>query len=192
LTGINAVEFSRRMQPYQMYFLEDVLAPEQIDWYQHIRKVCSTPQAVGEVFSHPYEYLPLITNRLIDFVRCRVSAIGGITQARKIATLCEVFGLKTAFQEGGDNDPVNQMASYHVDISSPAFGIQEENGFPPVVHEMMPGTAQIRKGYLYGSGKPGIGVDINEAIAAKNPLKPIRNGGAYGTDRTVDGAVVKP
>ena len=101
LTGINAVEFCRRMQPLQMFFIEDVLAPEQIDWYAQIRKVCSTPQAVGEVFSHPYEYVPLITGRLIDFVRCRVAAIGGITQAKRIATLCDFFGVKTAFQEGG-------------------------------------------------------------------------------------------
>jgi mannonate dehydratase len=192
LSGINAVEFSRRMQPFQMFFLEDVLPPEQIAWYRNIRQACSTPQAVGEVFSHPYEYLPLITDRLIDFVRCRVTAIGGITQAKKVATLCEMFGVKTAFQEGGENDPVNQMASYHVDISSTAFGIQEENGFPPLVHELMPGTAEIRKGYLYGSDRPGLGVDINEELAAKYPLGEAPNGSAYPTDRAVDGSVVKP
>jgi mannonate dehydratase len=192
MSGMNAVELARRMQPYQMYFMEDILPPEQLAYYRNIRQVCSTPQAVGEVFSHPYEYLPLITDRLIDFVRCRVAAIGGITQEKKIATLCEVFGVKTAFQEGGENDPVNQMASYHVDLSSTAFGIQEENHFPPIVHEMFPGMGEIRKGYLYGSGKPGMGLDINMDLAAKNPLGPIRGGGAYKTDRTLDGTVTKP
>jgi mannonate dehydratase len=192
LSGNNAVDFCRRMQPYSMYFIEDVLPPEQIAWYKNIRQACTTPQAVGEVFSHPYEWVPLVTERLIDFVRCRVAASGGITPAKKMATLCEFFGVRTAFQEGGENDPVNQMASYHVDISSTAFGIQEENGFPPLVHEMMPGTGQIRKGYLYGSDRPGIGVDINEEMAAKYPIEPIKDGGAYRTDRTLDGAVVKP
>jgi mannonate dehydratase len=192
LSGINAAEFARRMQPFQMFFVEDILPPEQIAWFQHIRKVATTPMAVGEAFTHPYEYLPLITERLIDFVRCRVSGIGGITPAKKAAVLCETFGVRTAFQEGGENDPVNQLASYHVDISSTGFGIQEENGFPPVVHEMLPGTAEIRKGYLYGSGRPGLGIDIDEKLAAKYPLEPIRNGGAYRTDRTLDGAVVKP
>ncbi len=192
LSGINAVEFSRRMQPYQMFFLEDVLAPEQIDWYRQIRKVCTTPQAVGEVFSHPYEYVPLVTERLIDFVRCRVSAIGGITPAKKLATLCEFFGVKTAFQEGGENDPVNQLAAYHVDISSTAFGIQEENGFPEVARAILPGTGEIRRGYLYGSGKPGLGIDINEELAAKHPLREIPGGGAYPTDRGLDGSVVRP
>ncbi|HUQ95730.1 MAG TPA: enolase C-terminal domain-like protein [Bryobacteraceae bacterium] len=192
LSGINAVELSRRLQSYQLLFLEDVLAPEQIQWYRQIRQICTTPQAVGEVFSHPYEFFPLVTERLIDFVRCRVSATGGITPIKKIATLCEFFGVKTAFQEGGENDPVNQLAAYHIDISSTAFGIQEENSFPPVVHEMMPGVAEIRKGYLYGNGKPGLGIDINEQMAAKYPLGQIRDGGAYRTDRTLDGAVVRP
>ncbi|MFN7920966.1 MAG: enolase C-terminal domain-like protein [Bryobacteraceae bacterium] len=192
LSGMNAAEFCRRMQPMQMFFIEDVLPPEQISWYKHIRTVCTTPQAIGEVFSHPFEYLPLITERLIDFPRCRVSAIGGITQAKKVATLCEIFGLRTAFQEGGDNDPINQLCAYHVDISSPGFGIQEENHFPDSVKEMMPGVAQIRKGYLYGSGKPGLGIDIDEKIAAKYPLGEIKGGGIYPLDRTMDGAVVKP
>jgi mannonate dehydratase len=192
LSGMNAAEFCRRMQPMQMYFIEDVLPPEQISWYKHIRQICTTPQAVGEVFSHPFEYLPLVTDRLIDFVRCRVSAIGGITPAKKIATLCEIFGTRTAFQEGGENDPVNQLAAYHVDISSPGFGIQEENGFPDSVREMMPGVAEIRNGYLYGSGKPGLGIDIDESIAGKRPLAPINDGGPYRLDRTLDGAVVKP
>ncbi|HYO80062.1 MAG TPA: enolase C-terminal domain-like protein [Bryobacteraceae bacterium] len=193
LSGINGVELARRLNPYQMFFLEDVLAPEQIDWYRHIRKVCSTPQAVGEVFSHPYETLPLVTERLIDFTRCRVAAIGGITAAKKLATVCEPFGVKTAFQEGGENDPVNQMAAYHVDISSPAFGIQEENSFREVVHEMLPGCGQIRRGYLYGSDKPGLGIDIDEKLAAKHPIRlDAPQGGAYPTDRALDGSVVRP
>lgn len=192
LTGMNAAEFCRRLQPLQMLFVEDVLAPEQLAWYKHIRQVCTTPQAVGEVFSHPFEYVPLITDRLIDFVRCRVSAIGGITPAKKIATMCEVFGTKTAFQEGGENDPVNQLAAYHVDISSPGFGIQEENHFPDSVREMMSGVGEIRRGYLYGSGKPGLGIDINEAIAAKYPIRFPEDGGPYSLDRAMDGSVVKP
>jgi mannonate dehydratase len=192
LSGMNAVELARRLQPYQMFFVEDILPPEQIAYYRNIREICTTPQAVGEVFSHPFEVVPLVTDRLIDFIRCRVVATGGITPIKKLTTLCEIFGVRTAFQEGGENDPVNQIAGYHVDISSSAFGIQEENHFPPIVHEMFPGMGEIRRGYLYGSGKPGLGLDINEELAAKNPLGPIKGGGAYPTDRTIDGTVVKP
>jgi mannonate dehydratase len=192
MNGSNAVELARRLQPMQMYFVEDILPPEQISWYRNIRQICSTPQAIGEVFSHPFEVLPLVQDRLIDFIRCRVAAIGGITPLRKMVAMCELYGVKTAFQEGGENDPVNQLASYHIDISSSAFGVQEENHFPPVVHDLFPGMAQIRKGYLYDSGKPGLGLEINEQVAAKYPLGEIRGGGAYKTDRTIDGKVIIP
>lgn len=192
LTGTTAMLFSKKMEPYHMLFLEDVLPPEQVAWYREIRKVSATPQAVGEVFTNTAEYYPLITERVINYIRCRVTAIGGITAAKKLATLCEVFGVKTAFQEGGENDPVNQLAAYHVDLSSSAFGIQEENHFPDVSKEILPGTAEIRKGYMYGSHRPGLGIDINEELAAKYPMTDARNGGAYGTDRSLDGTVVIP
>ncbi|MFC1694363.1 enolase C-terminal domain-like protein [Candidatus Latescibacterota bacterium] len=192
LSGTNAVMFAKLMEPYRLFFLEDLLPPEQIDWYRQVRQACSTPQAEGEVFSNPYEYLPLIYERLIDFVRTRVSAIGGITAAKKIANMCEFFGVKTAWQEGGEHDPVGQLASYHVDISSQAFGIQEENHFPPATYEILPGTAEIRKGYLYGNDAPGLGIDINEELAAKSPFPESKGSGSYRIDRFIDGAAVKP
>jgi mannonate dehydratase len=192
LTGMNAVELARRLEPVQMFYVEDVLPPEQLSYYRNIRQLCTTPQAVGELFTHPLEVVPLVQDRLIDFIRNRVAATGGITPLRKLTSLCEICGVRTAFQEGGENDPVNQLAAYHIDISSSAFGIQEENHFPPSVHEMFPGTAEIRKGYLYGSDKPGLGIDIDEEMAAKNPMGPIRNGGAYETDRLIDGKVWYP
>jgi mannonate dehydratase len=130
--------------------------------------------------------------RLIDFIRCRVSAIGGFTPAKKIAALCESCGVRTAFQEGGDNDPVNQLAAYHVDMSISSFGIQEENHFPELVHEMMLGTATINGGYLYGNGQLGLGTDIKEEIARKHPLKDNPSNADWTTVRRLDGSLVKP
>ncbi len=147
---------------------------------------------MGELFTSPREWVPLISERLIDFIRCRVSQIGGITPARKVAGLCEAFGVRTAWQEGGDNDPVNQLAAYHVDLSISSFGIQEENHFAPLVHEMMPGTAQLKGGYLYGNDAPGLGIDLNEAIAAKHPLRDLPSGDDWTIGRGVDGSLVKP
>jgi len=175
-----------------MFFVEDILPPEQIDWFRRIKQVTTTPMAMGELFTSPREYVPLISERTIDFVRCRVSQIGGITAAKKIAGLCEDFGVRTAWQEGGDNDPVNQLAAYHVDLTIPSFGIQEENHFPPVVHDLLPGTAQLRGGYLYGNGEPGLGIDVKEEAALKYPLKPLRPGDSWTTVRGMDGSLVKP
>ncbi len=192
LSPIMGVELSKRVEPYRLFFLEDVLSPEQIQWFRNIRQVTTTPMAMGELFTHPHEWVPLISERLIDFFRGRVSQIGGITAARKVAALCETFGCRTAFQEGGDNDPVNQLAAYHVDLSISSFGIQEENHFPPQVHELLPGTAQLKGGYLYGTDGPGLGIDINETLAAKYPLVAPRGGDSWTTVRGMDGSLVKP
>lgn len=192
LTSTKALEFAKRMEPYRLFFLEDILPPEQIEWFRRIRQAAATPLAMGELFTHPLEWQPLVAERLIDFVRCRVSQTGGITAAKKTAALCEAFGVRTAFQEGGDNDPVNQLASYHVDLSISSFGIQEENHFPALVHEMMPGTAQIKGGYLYGSDAPGLGIDINEEMASKYPLQPPSGRDNWTTVRGIDGSLVKP
>ena len=118
--------------------------------------------------------------------------IGGITQAKKIAALCEQFGVRTAFQEGGENDPINQLIAYHVDLTIPSFGIQEENDYPEEVFEMMPGAARIRGGYLYGSDKPGLGIDLNVEMAAKYPLKDDHHVSDWTTVRGMDGSLVKP
>jgi mannonate dehydratase len=96
LTPAGAVEFAKRMEPYRMFFVEDILPPEQIDWFRRIKQVTTTPMAMGELFTSPREYVPLISERTIDFIRCRVSQIGGITAAKKIAGLCEDFGVRTA------------------------------------------------------------------------------------------------
>ncbi len=192
LTAIMGVELAKRLEPYRLFFLEDLFPPEQIAWFRQVRQVATTPMAMGELFTSPHEWVPLISERLIDFIRCRVSQTGGITSAKKIAALCETFGVRTAFQEGGDNDPINQLASYHVDLSISSFGIQEENHFPPLVHEMMPGTAQLKGGYLYGSDGPGLGIDINEAMAAKYPLEPPPGRDNWTTVRGMDGSLVKP
>ena len=189
----NAVALAKLLEPYRLFFLEDLLSPEQIHWYRQVRQQCVTPQAMGELFVNPHEWMPLITERLIDYVRVRVSKGGGITQCRKIATLCEWFGVHTAWQEGGDNDPVNQMAAVHLDLSSTSFGVQEENHFTQEEYDLFPGYARLEGGYLYANAQPGLGIDIDEekARALLNPELAAR---AYfmAEDRRVDGSIVRP
>ena len=189
----NAVTLAKLLEPYRLFFLEDLLSPEQVSWYRLVRQQCTTPQAMGELFVNPHEWTPLIAERLIDFVRVRVSKGGGITNCRKIATLCEWFGVNTAWQEGGDNDPVNQMAAVHVDMVSYSFGIQEENHFRQEELDIFPGHALLEGGYLYPNDKPGLGIDIDEK-KANDLLKPDLAAKIFymAEDRRADGTVVRP
>jgi mannonate dehydratase len=186
----NAVTLAKLLEPYRLFFLEDVLPPEHIAWFRHIREQCTTPQAMGELFVNPQEYLPLISERLIDYVRVRVSKAGGITPCQKIAHLCEFFGVQTAWQEGGDNDPVNQVAAMHLDMASSSFGIQEENHFSPEELDVFPGHARLEGGYLYANDQPGLGIDIDETKA--KALLENESCNHAAEDRRPDGSVVRP
>ena len=186
----NAVTLAKLLEPHRLFFVEDILPPEQIDWFRLIRQQCTTPQAMGELFVSPHEWTPLITERLIDFVRVRVSKAAGITPCKKIAALCEWFGVHTAWQEGGDNDPVNQMAAVHLDLACWNFGIQEENHFRAEELDAFPGHAVLEGGYLYANEQPGLGIDVDEDQAARllqETTLPVR-----GEDRRVDGSAVRP
>ena len=70
-------------------------------------------------------YVPLIKERLIDYIRVHMSDIGGLTPMRKLATLCEFFGVRTALHGPGDCSPVGMMANLAIDLSVSNFGIQE-------------------------------------------------------------------
>lgn len=195
LSPTSAVTLSKRLEPYRLFFLEDVLPPEQISWLRQIRQQCTTPQAMGELFTHPLEWMPLISEKLIDFIRVRLSKGGGITQCKKIAAICEPFGVRTAWQEGGDNDPVNQAAAMHLDLATWNFGIQEENHFRPEELEAFPGHAVEKRGYLYANDLPGLGIDIDEEKAAKLVDEDLRSRPYVAPgqiDRKADGTIVRP
>ena len=192
-TPLKAIQLAKLLEPSRLFFLEDVLNLEQISWYRMLRQVTVTPQAAHEKLTNPAEYMQLISERLVDFIRFRVSKVGGITPARKIASMAELYGVRTAFQEGGDNDPVNLAAAMHLDAAIVNFGIQEENHFTEQELEAFPGAPVVKRGFLYPSTQPGLGVDINETVAAKL-LKtiPDKRGQYYPPDRKIDGSFVRP
>jgi mannonate dehydratase len=169
LQPIEAVGFAKDMEEFKLYFLEDALAPEDIEWFRNIREQCSTPIAMGELFNHPREWTPLIENRLIDFLRMHVSQMGGITPARNVAAFGNMYGARTAWHGPGDTSPVGHAANLHLDLWAPNFGIQEWCRFPEHVYEMFPGLPEVRNGYMYPSDGPGLGIDIDEKLAAKYP-----------------------
>ena len=169
LKPIDAVQFAKDVERFKLFFLEDPLAPEDLEWFHHIRQQCSTPIAMGELFNSPREWQPLITEKLIDFLRMHVSQMGGITPARNVAAFANMYGIRTAWHGPGDTSPVGHAANLHMDLWAPNFGIQEWCRFSEDVYEVFPGTPEVRDGYMYPNDKPGLGIDINEELAAKYP-----------------------
>ena len=97
--------------------------------------------------------------------------MGGITPARKAAVLGEQFGVLTAWHGPGDVSPIGHAANLHLDISAPNFGIQEGCRFDEKTREVFPGCPEVREGYAYLNDAPGLGIDIDEKLAAKYPCE---------------------
>lgn len=182
---IEAARLSRELEPFHLFFLEDALRPEHKESFRMVRQAATTPLAMGELFHSKYECLPLFTEQLIDFIRCDLTHIGGITEAKKIAALAEPFQIKTAWHGPGDIAPMAHSANVHVDVSIPNFGVQEMVFFSDQVNEVLPGAPRYENGRLWPNEAPGLGCDINEELAAKYPYQR-----AYlPTCRRADGSV---
>ena len=190
LDPVQAVEFAQELQPYRLFFLEDLLAPEDLEWFENVRAVCSTPLAMGELFNHPREWTPLVSGRRIDYMRMHISQMGGITPARKVAALGELYGVRTAWHGPGDVSPVGHAANLHLDLACPNFGIQEWIGNHERLVEVFPGMPQERSGYLYPNDGPGLGIDLDEKAAQKHPAVATDN--AWTEARLPDGTIHRP
>jgi mannonate dehydratase len=169
LSPIDTVQFAKDVEPFKLFFLEDSLAPEDIEWFRSIRQQCATPLAMGELFNSPHEWRLLIEERLIDFIRMHVSQMGGITPARNAALHAQVYGIRTAWHGPGDTSPVGHAANLHLDLWAPNFGIQEWARFDNLVYDMFRGLPVVKNGYMYPNDKPGLGIDLDEKLAAKYP-----------------------
>ena len=171
LTPSQALQLCKDVEQYRPFFLEDPLSPEDLAYYRIIRQQCATPIAMGELFNSPHEWMPLITERLIDYIRVHVSQAGGLTPARKIAVLGEMHGVRTAWHGPADVSPVGHCANVTLSIAAYNFGIQEIAAFSDATREIFQGCPEIRNGYGYPNEAPGWGVEIDARAAAKYPFK---------------------
>lgn len=190
---ILAMQLCRDLEPYKLFFLEDPFSPEDVGYFEKLRALTSTPLAMGELFNNPNEWLSLVSNRLIDFIRIHMSQIGGLTPARKVAALCEFFAVRTAWHGPGDVSPVGHAANVHLDLVTPNFGVQEARVFTQAEQDVFPGCPELKNGYYYASDKSGLGIDLNEQLAAKFPITndpPFDM--RWGNLRRRDGAITKP
>ncbi|MEZ5278266.1 MAG: enolase C-terminal domain-like protein [Opitutaceae bacterium] len=169
LSPAEAVRFAREVEPFRLFFLEDLLSPEDRDWFANVRATSTTPLAMGELFTNPLEWTPLVINRQINYLRMHISDIGGLTPARKAAVLGETFGVRTAWHGPPDQSPIGHAVALHLDLVAPNFGIQEFCGFGANTREVFPGCPQLYRGVLYASDLPGIGVGFDETAAARFP-----------------------
>jgi len=188
---IMAIGLAKDLEPFKLFFLEDPFAPEDIGYFPLLRQQSAVPIAMGELFVNPAEYVPLVKDRLIDFMRVHISDIGGFSVARKLAAYCEFFGVRTAWHGPGDVSPVGHAANLHLDLTCHNFGIQEGGYFNEAAREIFVGCPEIRDGYMWANERPGWGIEVDEEKARRHPWpdQPLRGG--WAPLRRADGTICR-
>jgi mannonate dehydratase len=171
LTPIEAGRLGKDLEPYRLFWLEDAVAAENQAGFRTIRQHTTTPLAVGEVFNTIWDAKQLIEEQLIDYIRMTVVHGGGITHLRRVASLADLNHVRTGCHGATDLSPVCMAAALHFDISVPNFGVQEYMLHTKETDKVFPHSYTFSSGMLHPGDAPGLGVEIDEDLAAQYPYK---------------------
>jgi len=172
LTPIEAGRLGKSLEPYHLFWMEDPVPAELQEGFRLIRQHTTTPIAVGEVFDSIFDCHELITNQWIDYIRTTVVHAGGISHLRKIASLAELYHVRTGSHGATDLSPVCMAAALHFDLSVHNFGVQEYMRHTEDTDRVFPHTYTFADGAMHPGNAPGLGVDIDESLAATYPYEP--------------------
>jgi mannonate dehydratase len=171
LTPIEAARLGKELEPYHLFWLEDLTPAELQESFRLIRRHTTTPLAVGEVFNSIFDCQQLIQEQLIDYIRAAVVHAGGISHLRKIASLAEMYHVRTGCHGATDMSPVCMAAALHFDLSVHNFGIQEYMHHSPETDRVFSHSYTFADGMMHPGGAPGLGVDIDEQLASQYPYR---------------------
>ncbi len=172
LTPIEAGRLGKALEPARLFWMEDPVPAELQESFRIIRQHTTTPLAVGEVFNSIFDCHLLIVEHLIDYIRTSVTHAGGITHLRKIAALAELHHVRTGSHGATDLSPVAMAAALHFDLSVHNFGIQEHMPHTADTDRVFPHAYYFTGGYMHPGDAPGLGVDLDEALAKTFPYEP--------------------
>jgi galactonate dehydratase len=191
MTAVMALEYCKAVEPYRLLFIEDPVKEEDIAGLRFVQGHTSVPIAIGESIYTKFSYFrEIIFNHLANYVRPDVIWTGGISECRKIAAMAEANFIDVCLH--GGFDPVSSLAMTHISASTPNCVIQECGSRlgrrrPQWLVDLFHGNDMIiEKGYAKLPEGPGLGCDLDEALAKKFPFNP----GTRPHMTTEDGAVM--
>jgi galactonate dehydratase len=187
MTPKDAIVLGRALEPYNMLFLEDPVAPENIEGLARVADAVAIPIAAGERVGTIWGWRAMIEREIVDVIQPDTGRAGGISQMKKLAGMAEAHHIMMA-PHSGTLGPVAEFAALHLLAAIPNTLMLEriENDWPGR-NEVISAPPVLENGHLIVPTTPGLGVDIDEAAVAQYPS--VRNvsiaGGGYepGTEQ---------
>ena len=167
-----ALEMADRLAAYHPTWIEEPVAHEKLDLLHELRQRTAIPVAAGERLYTLADFARLIGMHAVDVVQMDVAHCGGILIAKKIAAIAEAHDV--VFAPHVSVGPVSLAAALHLGMCCPNFYRQENFGEHDVNYrdDLVCGWNPFAEGYFILDDKPGLGLELDEAVIAKHPYRP--------------------
>ena len=168
MTTSGAIRLAKRLERYDPLWFEEPVPPENVEEMARVARSTSIPIATGERLATKYEFARVLEKQAASILQMALGRVGGILEAKKIAGMAEAhYGQIAPHLYCG---PIEGAANIQIDTCSPNFLIQEGietwGGFHAAI---LKEPIQWQDGYIIPPTKPGLGVELNEEVAAKHP-----------------------
>ncbi|MDJ0941846.1 MAG: mandelate racemase/muconate lactonizing enzyme family protein [Kiloniellales bacterium] len=169
-TASGALRLARRLEPYDPLWFEEPTPPEMPEGMAKVARGTSIPIATGERLATKYEFARVLNCGAASILQMNLGRVGGLLEAKKIAGMAETHYAQIAPHLYCG--PVVGAANIQISACSPNFlileSIQTWGGFHA---EILKTPIRWEDGYVIPSEAPGLGVELDEVVAAKHPYK---------------------
>lgn len=164
-----AIRLANRLAQFNIGWFEEPVPVESYDALQHVKEQVPVPICVGERLFTRFDFVPVLKNRLAQYIMPDVTWTGGITELKKIATLAESFYVPVSPHDA--SGPINILAGAHTMMTVPNFyRLETMRADLHAYDAFIDHPLDIRQGELYLSSRSGLGVDLNRDFLREHSL----------------------
>ena len=168
MTAAGAIRLAKRLEPFDPLWLEEPVPPDAPEEMAKVARATSIPIATGERLATKYDFARLLQAGSAAIFQLNLGRVGGLLEAKKIAGMAEVHHVQIAPHLYCG--PVVGAANVQLATCSPNFLILESieswGGFHS---EILQTPMQFEDGHVIPPTAPGLGVELNVAVALANP-----------------------
>jgi galactonate dehydratase len=168
MTAAGAIRLARRLEPFDPLWFEEPTPPEMPEQMARVARHTTIPIATGERLGTKYEFARVLETGAASILQMALGRVGGILEAKKIAGMAEAHYAQIAPHLYCG--PIEGAANIQLSACCPNFlileSIQRWGGFHA---EILKAPIRWEDGYVIPPTAPGLGVELNEAVAAKHP-----------------------